>query len=236
MLVTLVFAMVCVATSIGNTCIVDQPHGKCIDVDHCSTNGKDSICIDKVECAGTSVAGECRGTAHIQCRINSGSFSSGSSAGLCGSYADATVSPIAGNGSFIYSVVKIKQGHLSTPSSFSMVKSRPSSSQMRKNSLLLFLEPMTTNETPLIVAEKRALEEELHTLKMSFYDRREADTEIESFKQTIKQLEEKIEQSRNEYQDLYKQKHEYTEEQIARTSLPPSPPQARSHLSACSSE
>ena len=88
----------------------------------------------------------------------------------------------------------------------------------------------------MIVAEKRALEEELHTLKMSFYDRREADTEIESFKQTIKQLEEKIEQSRNEYQDLYKQKHEYTEEQIARTSLPPSPPQARSHLSACSSE
>ena len=27
---------------------------------------------------------------------------------------------------------------------------------------------------------------------MSFYDRREADTEIESFKQTIKQLEEKL--------------------------------------------
>ncbi|CAF1510950.1 unnamed protein product, partial [Rotaria sordida] len=53
---------------------------------------------------------------------------------------------------------------------------------------------MTTIETPLIVAEKRALEEELHTLKMSYYDRREADTEIESFKQTIKQLEEKLEQ------------------------------------------
>jgi chromosome segregation ATPase len=76
---------------------------------------------------------------------------------------------------------------------------------------------MTTTETPLIVAEKRALEEELHTLKMSFYDRREADTEIESFKQTIKQLEEKIEQLRNECQELYKQKHEYAEEQIART-------------------
>jgi hypothetical protein len=71
---------------------------------------------------------------------------------------------------------------------------------------------MTTIETPLIVAEKRALEEELHTLKMSFYDRREADTEIESFKQ----LEEKIEQLRNECQELYKQKHEYAEEQIAR--------------------
>ncbi|CAF3482519.1 unnamed protein product [Rotaria sp. Silwood1] len=76
-------------------------------------------------------------------------------------------------------------------------------------------EPMTTIETPLIVAEKRALEEELHTLKMSYYDRREADAEIESFKQTIKQLEEKIEQLRNECQELYKQKHEYAEEQIA---------------------
>lgn len=95
---------------------------------------------------------------------------------------------------------------------------------------------MTTNETPLIVAEKRALEEELHTLKMSFYDRREADSEIESFKQTIKQLEEKIEQSRNEYQDLYRQKHEYTEEQIARTSSLPPFPQALSHLSVGSSE
>lgn len=81
------------------------------------------------------------------------------------------------------------------------------------------VEPMTTNETPLIVAEKRALEEELHTLKMSFYDRREADTEIESFKQTIKQLEEKIEQLRNECQDLYKQKHEYAEEQITRRNF-----------------
>ncbi|CAF3791615.1 unnamed protein product [Adineta steineri] len=76
-------------------------------------------------------------------------------------------------------------------------------------------EPMTITETPLIVAEKRALEEELHILKMSFYDRREADTEIESFKQTIKQLEEKLEQLRNECQELYKQKHEYAEEQIA---------------------
>ena len=75
---------------------------------------------------------------------------------------------------------------------------------------------MSTIETPLIVAEKRALEEELHTLKMSIYDRREVDTEIESFKQTIKQLEEKLEQMRNECQDLYKQKHEDAEEQIAR--------------------
>jgi len=80
-------------------------------------------------------------------------------------------------------------------------------------------EPMTTIETPLIVAEKRALEEELHILKMSFYDRREADTEIDSFKQTIKQLEDKIEQLRNECQDLYKQKHEYAEEQIIRMNL-----------------
>ena len=75
---------------------------------------------------------------------------------------------------------------------------------------------MTTTETPLIVAEKRALEEELHTLKMSFYDRREADTEIESYKQTIKQLEEKLEQLRNECQEFYKQKHEHAEEQISR--------------------
>ncbi|CAF5131848.1 unnamed protein product, partial [Rotaria magnacalcarata] len=78
-------------------------------------------------------------------------------------------------------------------------------------------EPMTTNDTPLIVAEKRALEEELHALKMSFYDRREADTEIEAFKQTNKQLEEQMEQLRNECQELYKQKHEYAEEQISRT-------------------
>lgn len=77
-------------------------------------------------------------------------------------------------------------------------------------------EPMASIETPLIVAEKRALEEELHTLKMSFYDRRETDTEIESFKQTIKQLEDKLEQMRNECQDLYKQKHESAEEQISR--------------------
>ncbi|CAF5192052.1 unnamed protein product, partial [Rotaria magnacalcarata] len=76
-------------------------------------------------------------------------------------------------------------------------------------------EPMTTNDTPLIVAEKRALEEELHALKMSFYDRREADTEIEAFKQTNKQLEEQMEQLRNECQELYKQKHEYAEEQIS---------------------
>ena len=78
---------------------------------------------------------------------------------------------------------------------------------------------MTTTETPLIVAEKRALEEELHTLKMSFYDRREADTEIDSFKQTIKQLEEKLEQLRNECQELYKQKHEFAEEQITRMNF-----------------
>ena len=75
---------------------------------------------------------------------------------------------------------------------------------------------MTTIETPLIVAEKRALEEELHTLKMSIYDRNESDHEIESYKQTIKQFEEKIEQLRNECQQLYKQKHEAAEEQISR--------------------
>ena len=80
---------------------------------------------------------------------------------------------------------------------------------------------MTTTETPLIVAEKRALEEELHTLKMSFYDRRESDAEIDSFKHTIEQLEAKIEQLRNECQNLYKQKHEYAEEQIVRKCLRP---------------
>jgi chromosome segregation ATPase len=78
---------------------------------------------------------------------------------------------------------------------------------------------MTTTETPLIVAEKRALEEELHILKMSFYDRRESDTEIDSYKQTIKQLEEKLEQLRNECQELYKQKHECTEQQISRKNF-----------------
>lgn len=75
---------------------------------------------------------------------------------------------------------------------------------------------MTNFDTPLIVAEKRALEEELHALKMSIYDRCEADAEIEGSKQTIKQLEEKIEQLRNECQELYKQRHESTEEQITR--------------------
>jgi ppGpp synthetase/RelA/SpoT-type nucleotidyltranferase len=80
---------------------------------------------------------------------------------------------------------------------------------------------MNTIETPLIVAEKRALEEELHTLKMSFYDQREVDTEIESYKQTIKQLEDKLEQLRNECQDLYKQKHEDAEEQITRRCYHP---------------
>lgn len=145
MLVTLVFAMVCVATSMGNTCTVDQLRGKCIDVDDCegesvsgkcpgasniqccvpagddcSANGKDGVCIDKAQCAGTSVAGKCPGAANIQCCINGGSSSSGSSAGLCGNYAGATVSSIAGNGNVIYSVVKIKQDHLSTPGSYSM--------------------------------------------------------------------------------------------------------------------
>ncbi|CAF1658149.1 unnamed protein product [Rotaria magnacalcarata] len=82
----------------------------------CTSNGKSGVCMATSSCTGTSVAGLCPGAANIQCCIGS---SAGSSNGLCGGYVGATVSSIAGNGGVIYSVVKIKQEHLSTPSMYS---------------------------------------------------------------------------------------------------------------------
>lgn len=49
-----------------------------------------------------------------------------------------------------------------------------------------FVERMKTIETPLIFTEKRALDEELRTVKIFCYNRREVNAEIESFTQTIK--------------------------------------------------
>ncbi|CAF1087310.1 unnamed protein product [Rotaria sordida] len=80
----------------------------------CTANGKSGSCISTAFCSGTSVSGHCPGAANIQCCVASGG-SSGSSAGLCGSYAGAAVSSIKGNGNVMYSVVKIRPEHLSNP-------------------------------------------------------------------------------------------------------------------------
>ncbi|CAF1190018.1 unnamed protein product [Rotaria sordida] len=80
----------------------------------CTANGKSGSCISTAFCSGTSVSGHCPGAANIQCCVASGG-SSGSSAGLCGSYAGAAVSSIKGNGNVVYSVVKIRREHLSNP-------------------------------------------------------------------------------------------------------------------------
>jgi hypothetical protein len=77
----------------------------------CNANGKAGACVSTSSCAGTAVAGQCPGAASIQCCVANG----GSSNGLCGSYAGAAVSNIAGNGNVIYSVVKIRPEHLSNP-------------------------------------------------------------------------------------------------------------------------
>ncbi|CAF3193441.1 unnamed protein product [Rotaria sp. Silwood2] len=84
----------------------------------CTANGRSGICISTTSCAGTPVAGACPGAANIQCCVDSAG-SSGSSAGLCGGYAGATVSSIAGNNNVMYSVVKIKPEHLSNPAIYS---------------------------------------------------------------------------------------------------------------------
>ena len=81
----------------------------------CTANSKSGICIATTSCAGTSVAGFCPGAANIQCCVASGSTTT-SSNGLCGNYAGAAVSTIAGNNNVIYSVVKIRPEHLTNPS------------------------------------------------------------------------------------------------------------------------
>jgi hypothetical protein len=78
----------------------------------CNDNGAQGTCMDVSACTGRTVVGKCPGAANIKCCITSGS----SSGGLCGSYAGATVSSIAGNDNVIYSVVKIRQEHLTDPS------------------------------------------------------------------------------------------------------------------------
>ncbi|CAF3594990.1 unnamed protein product [Rotaria socialis] len=84
----------------------------------CTANGKSGSCIATSSCAGTSVAGLCPGAANIQCCVAAGG-TSGSSSGLCGSYVGAAVSSIKGNNNVMYSVVKIRQEHLTNPGIYS---------------------------------------------------------------------------------------------------------------------
>jgi hypothetical protein len=83
----------------------------------CTAEGKSGVCISTGSCAGKSVPGQCPGAASIQCCVANGG--GGSSNGLCGSYSGSAVSSIAGNGGVMYSVVKIRQEHLSNPSIYS---------------------------------------------------------------------------------------------------------------------
>jgi hypothetical protein len=83
--------------------------------ENCNAGGRSGICISTSACAGDSVAGHCPGAASIQCCVAKGG-TSGSANGLCGSYAGAAVSSIAGNANVMYSVVKIRPEHLSNPS------------------------------------------------------------------------------------------------------------------------
>ena len=101
-LYTAVILVVSLATSFATTCL---------------DNGVQGTCMDVSACTGRTVTGKCPGAANIKCCIASGS--SGSSAGLCGSYAGATVSSIAGNDNVIYSVVKILPAHLTDASAYS---------------------------------------------------------------------------------------------------------------------
>ncbi|CAF0776769.1 unnamed protein product [Rotaria sp. Silwood1] len=109
----------CTGTSVSGHCPGAANIQCCIPKGSaCTANGKSGTCISTASCAGTSVAGQCPGAANIQCCIASGG-SSGSSAGLCGSYAGAAVSSIKGNSNVMYSVVKIRQEHLSNPAIYS---------------------------------------------------------------------------------------------------------------------
>jgi hypothetical protein len=103
-LYTAVIVIVSLATSFATSCF--------------DNNNVAGICKDVSTCAGRTVAGKCPGAANIKCCITS--EGSGSAEGLCGSYANAIVSSIAGNGDVIYSVVKILPEHLSNPSSASL--------------------------------------------------------------------------------------------------------------------
>merc|ERR1711939_1273869 len=103
-LYTITIVIVSLATSFATTCTVDNEQGECIDV---------------AKCSGRTVSGKCPGAANIKCCLT-GSTSTGSASGLCGSYVGATVSSIAGNGNVMYSVVKIKTEHLSAPSSYTL--------------------------------------------------------------------------------------------------------------------
>ncbi|CAF1108517.1 unnamed protein product [Adineta steineri] len=85
----------------------------------CSDNGAVGTCKDAATCTGRTVSGLCPGAANIKCCIATAA-SAGSSAGLCGGYTGAIVSSIAGNDNVMYSVVKIKAEHLTTPSSASL--------------------------------------------------------------------------------------------------------------------
>ncbi len=82
----------------------------------CNANGRVGVCVSTTSCGGDHLAGHCPGAASIQCCV---AKSSGSANGLCGSYAGSAVSSIAGNGNVMYSVVKIRQEHLSNPAIYS---------------------------------------------------------------------------------------------------------------------
>jgi hypothetical protein len=143
-LFTVVLVIVSLSTSFAATCTVDNVVGSCIATSACtgksvagkcsgaatiqcciptgsacSANGLTGVCIDSAACGGTTVSGKCAGAANIKCCVAGGS-SSGSGEGLCGGYEGSTVSSIAGNGNVIYSVVKIKTEHLSTPSTYTL--------------------------------------------------------------------------------------------------------------------
>jgi hypothetical protein len=104
-LYTAVIVILSLATSFATSCF-----------DNSNVEG---VCKDVSTCTGRTVTGKCPGAANIKCCITSDA-SSGSGEGLCGSYANAIVSSIAGNGDVIYSVVKILPEHLSNPSSYSL--------------------------------------------------------------------------------------------------------------------
>ena len=142
---TAIVLFVSLATSFATSCSDNGAAGTCMDVSacngrtvgglcpgassikcciptapslgSCSDNGAAGTCMDASACTGRTVSGLCPGASNVKCCIAGGS--SGSGAGLCGSYAGATVSSIAGNDDVIYSVVKILTSHLSDPSAYS---------------------------------------------------------------------------------------------------------------------
>ncbi|CAM4782004.1 unnamed protein product [Rotaria magnacalcarata] len=109
----------CTAKNAKGTCIATSScSGTSVAGTACTANGKSGTCIATSSCAGTSVAGLCPGAANIRCCVAAGG-SSGSSSGLCGSYVGVAVSSIKGNNNVMYSVVKIKQEHLTNPGIYS---------------------------------------------------------------------------------------------------------------------